>query len=231
MALAELKELSNNVNALTVELRCENGKVKQIFDEFARRFPVPNKSKNTIEAIKNGLAEIKADLEDLQKQATDKIVIEFIGSVNAGKSSLINALLREAILPATCEESTMCSFKICTAKEETWSAQKDGGVNIYEKDVDEIKKLYCKMADSTNREKQKKLNINTESLVQVNWPQKLCQTLPENVILYDTPGIGNDKKVSDLIEKSCRTADIIVAVIDAMSPLLTPVSNLTSSHL
>ncbi|KAL9989161.1 hypothetical protein ACROYT_G003678 [Oculina patagonica] len=196
MALAELQKLIDSVRDLTGKLRAENDEVRMILDEYTERVLKSTKSFNIVGDIRHGLAEIKADLEILQEQATDQLVIKFVGSVNSGKSSLINALLREDCLPTTCGESTMCLFKICTTEEERWSVQRDGG-----------KKRYGD---------------------HVNWPQKLCKTLPENVVLYDTPGFGEEIKVEQVVKNTCQTADIIVAVMDIMSPQLVAVSKLVN---
>lgn len=230
MALTKLKELVKGVNDLTGGLRTENVKVEKILDEFTQRLLAPTKSLNTVANIKTDLVDIKTDLEIVQKQATDKLVIKFVGAVNSGKSSLINALLREDRLPTTCGESTMCLFKICTTEEGSWSVQIDGGEKRYGDHVEDIRQLYCKMADSKTRAKREKnkKKIKIDSVVQVNWPQKLCKTLPENIVLYDTPGVGENKEVAEVVEGSCKTADIIVAVMDTMSPQLVAVSKLTT---
>lgn len=230
MALAKLKELVKSVEDLTGELCTENVKVENILDEFTQRLLAPTESSNTVGNIKKGFDEIKTDLEIVQKQATDKLVVTFVGTVNSGKSSLINALLREDRLPTTCGESTMCLFKISTTEEESWSVQLGGGEKLYGDHVEDIRQLYCKMADSKTRAKREKnkKKIKIDSVVQVNWPQKLCKTLPENVVLYDTPGFGENKEVTKVVEGSCQTADIIVAVMDTMSPQLVAVSKLTT---
>ncbi len=227
MALAELQKLQKVIDSakdLTGKLRAENDKVVTILDEYTERILNPTKNSNTVGHIRNGLTGIKNDLDNVEKQATDELVIEFVGAENSGKSSLINAVLREDILPTSCGESTMCSFKICTTDEERWSVQKDGGEKSYGRDVEEVKKLYCKMSGSTIRERQREMAIKTESVVQVNWPQNLCATLPKRVVMYDTPGCSEDEKVANVVKESCKTADIIVAVMDTMSTSFREVS-------
>ena len=225
MGLEELNELVNGVKELTGKLRAENDDVNKTLSEYASQ--IKDCGTSTVKDMKKELAEIEKDLLNLQKQATDKMVIEFVGAVNSGKSSVINALLREDILPTASGDATKCSFKICTTNEESWSAQLNEGEKRYGKDVEEIKQLYCQMSDSTIREKQRALGIKRESVVQLNWPQTLCEKLPENVVLYDTPGIGVDKEVDKLVKNSCETADIIVPVMDTNSS----VSELTPSQM
>ena len=226
MGLEELNGLVNGVKELTGKLRAEKDDVNKTLSEYTNQIEDCGTS-----TVADELEAIEEDLSNLQKQATNKMVVEFVGAINSGKSSLINALLREDILPTSCGESSVCSVKICTTNEERWSVQLNKEEKRYGEDVEEIKQLYCQMSDSTNREKQKARGIKTESVVQVNWPQTLCEKLPENVVLYDTPGIGNDEEVTKLVKSSCKTADIIVAVMDSMYPSFLEVSELTPSQM
>ena len=226
MALAQLRELVNGVKVLTEKLFVENDKVTKILDEYPKRI----KNCVTVADIKKDVEGIKRDLETVEKHATEKLVITFVGAINSGKSSLINALLREDRLPTACGESTVCSFKICTTEEKSWSVHLDEKNKTWNEDeVEEIKQLFCKIADPESRAKRRELSINTKSVVQVNWPQTLCRTLPENVVLHDTPGFGKDPKVFKVVKKSCEETDVIVAVVDTMSPMLERVSMRTPS--
>ena len=47
----------------------------------------------------------------------------------------------------------------------------------------------------------------------------------ENVVLYDTPGIGERKATDDAVTELCKFVDVIVAVMDIHSPSLRTVSN------
>ena len=111
MPLAELKKLVKNVKDLTKDLLAQNAIAEEILGKYKEKF-------NDVEDIEKGLAKIKKDLQKVQEQATDKLVIEFVGAVDSGKSSLINALLRDDRIPTSCSESTVCSFKIVITEEE-----------------------------------------------------------------------------------------------------------------
>lgn len=203
---------------LTKDIQAQNKKAEEILGKYKANF-------NDVEDIERGLAKIKTDLEKVQNQATDKLVIEFVGAVDSGKSSLINALLREDRLPTAVGESTVCSFKIVITEDERWSLQLDGkDEKKYGEDFEEIKQLCSKMCHSKNRTKREDLEITAKSVLQVNWPQKLCKTLPQNVVLYDTPGFGEDAEVFEVLKESCKTADIIVAVMETKTPSLEKVS-------
>ena len=74
------------------------------------------------------------------------------------------------------------------------------------------------------RAKREELKITAKSVIQLNWPKMLCKTLPENVVLYDTPGFGEDSEVFEVLKKSCKKADILVAVMETKTPSLQRVS-------
>ena len=218
MGLEELKEFLKNVKDFTQDLLEQNEKAEKILDKYRKKF-------NDVAEIEEDLAKIKKVLQKVQEEATEKLVIEFVGAVDSGKSSLINALLREDRLPTACGESTVCSFKIVTTEEEEWSLQLDEKTKKKsEKDLEEIKQLCSKMCNSENRARREELKITAESVLQLNWPEKLCKKLPENVVLYDTPGFGEDSEVFDILKKSCETADILVAVMETKTPSLEKVS-------
>lgn len=218
MALAELKKLVENVKDLTKHLLAQNEKAEKILGEYKKKC-------NDVEDIEKGLAKIKKDLQEVQEQATDNLVIEFVGAVDSGKSSLINALLRDDRLPTSCGESTVCSFKIVITEEERWSLQLDGETEKkYGEEFKEIIKACTKMSSFECRAKRKKMKITAKSVIQLHWPKMLCKTLPENVVLYDTPGLGEDSEVFEVLKKSCKTADILVAVMETKTPSLQRVS-------
>ena len=64
------------------------------------------------------------------------------------------------------------------------------------------------------------MNMNGEKkgIGQINWPASKCKKLPRNVILCDTPGFGENDEDMELVTQTCKKADIIVAVMDSMSP-------------
>ena len=80
------------------------------------------------------------------------------------------------------------------------------------------------MSSPKCRDLREKLNITAKSAIQLNWPKRECKTLPENIVLYDTPGFGEDSEVLEVLKKSCKTADILVAVMETKTPSLQRVS-------
>ncbi|KAL9989158.1 hypothetical protein ACROYT_G003675 [Oculina patagonica] len=217
----------NKVKKVTTKIQEETKKIAAICTEYNKllrdELATPEEYKDLNQLIEC-LAEIQKNLENVKgKEASKNINIVFLGTTSSGKSSLINALLRERRLPVGFMQTTMCSIKVCTTEQKEWSVtvtdENDKTVVLSEtNDETAIKDLLSKMSGRTHSKEREELKINTRSIVQVNWPKELCEVLPLNVVLFDTPGFGEDEESMNVVTQSCREADIIVAVMDAMSP-------------
>ncbi|CAH3168661.1 unnamed protein product, partial [Porites lobata] len=172
----------------------------------------------SVKHIEEQLQEIKEDLERIQEKSSDRVVIEFVGATSSGKSTLINALIREERLPAGFTETTMCLIEIYTIDNEEWSVKVNGKTLSDRKDKEGIRDLLSAMSKEDVRKERSHLNINEGSVVRVGWPKKFSRHLPENVVLVDSPGYGESENCDQIVKNSCQKADIIVAVMDSMSP-------------
>lgn len=54
------------------------------------------------------------------------------------------------------------------------------------------------------KEQREILGITPASIVDVKWPTARCKALVENVVLYDTPGIGERKATDDVVIELCQ---------------------------
>ena len=225
MALEELLELANKVKGFKAELSDQNKKVEDLLNEYSKNVPCVGKPENhdTVKHIKSELYVLNADLKSLQEKASEKIAIAFIGAINSGKSSLINALLRDDRLPVAHGETTMCAVKISTTVDDKWKVHLDGK-ELTAKNEEEVKVLLSMMCGEVREKERSNLRIDAHSTVQIDWPKNLCKRLPENIDLYDTPGFSDETEFEKAVEQCCRKADIIVAVMDVSSPALKEVS-------
>ena len=183
---------------------------KTYLDRLRQDLATPDECKS-VRDIEELLQQIQEDLERIQKKTSDEVVIEFVGATSSGKSTLINALTREERLPAGFAETTMCLIEVYTTDDEEWSVKVNGETLSDRKDKEGIRDLLTAMSKEDVRKERSDLNINEGSVVRVGWPKKFSRHLPENVVLVDSPGYGED-------EKCDQKADIIVAVMDSMSP-------------
>ena len=196
---------------------------KTYLDHLSQDLTTPDECKS-VEYIEEQLQEIQGDLERIQKKASDKLVIEFVGATSCGKSTLINALTREERLPTGFAETTMCLTEIYTTDDEEWSVKVDDETLSDKKNEKSIRDLLTAISQEDVRKERSDLNINEGSVVSVGWPKKFSRQLPENVVLVDSPSYGETENCDQIVKNSCQKADIIVAVMDSMSPSIAQVS-------
>lgn len=198
---------------------------KKYRDHLQQDLATPDECQS-VKNIKKQLQKTQEDLERIQEKASDEIFIEFVGATSSGKSTLINALTREKRLPAGFAPTTMSVIEIYTTNETDWSVEVNGKPLLDKKDKEwkDIKDLLTAMSKENVRKERSRLNINERSVVRVGWPKRFERKLPQNVVLVDSPGYGEDEKCDQIVKNSCRKADIIVAVMDSMSPSIAHVS-------
>lgn len=223
---------------LTTKIQRETDKIKEICTDYNKllgdELATPEECKD-FSQVTECLKKIQKDLENVkEKEVSKEIIIEFVGATSSGKSSLINALLRKRRLPVGFMPTTMCSIKVCITEQKEWSvtATDENGKTVVLSETNDEKAiidLLSKMSGRKHSKDREELNINTRSIVQVNWPKHLCKVLPSNVVLVDTPGLGEDEESMKVVTQSCGEADIIVAVMDPMSPSKATVGKLFHS--
>ena len=196
---------------------------KTYLDHLSKDYATPDECKS-VECIEGQLQEIQGHLDRIQKKAYSKVVIEFVGATSSGKSTLINALTGEERLPTGFAETTMCLIEIYTTDDEEWSVKVNDKMLSDVKDKEGIRDLLTAISIEKVRKERSDLNINEGSVVRVGWPKKRSKKLPENVVLVDSPGYGETKNCDQIVKDSCQKADIIVAVMDSMSPSIKHVS-------
>lgn len=218
------------MKTLNEELRQKTERVKEVALAVAEKYPdIARNPTNplNVQGIQSKLDKLNARFSNLEEQLSDKVVIAFVGATNSGKSSLINALLRDDRLPVCHGETTMCAIKVCTTKAAEWKFYLHGN-ELPQNTIEEVKELLSRMSGQENEDARTQLQLETRSVVQIDWPKHLCKWLPENVVLYDTPGFNVDRDAMNLIEEWCRKADIIVAVMDVSSPALVELARLVA---
>ncbi|XP_073244290.1 uncharacterized protein [Porites lutea] len=168
--------------------------------------------------------QLNASAVQLTERANSKLQIAFVGSVSAGKSTLINTLLGENIMPVTRGETSFCNVAISGTMDDQWKAiDRRSGKTL---DITEFKQLLHVLKAKDKRER---LGITPSSIIDVKWPSSRAKALVESVVLYDTPGIGERKDTDDAVIDLCKTVDVIIAVMDIHSPTLRTIET-TPTH-
>ena len=211
------RELSSKIQSLTKALK----EGEEIRDGYCKKYR--NKHPLTSEATQqpqNGLRQMVDTLEEDQNTVvSEDVTIVFLGRNSSGKSSLINTLLRDDGLPTRLYTSTMCTFEVRSTPDELWSVidTVSGTILSKVKDKEEVKEFLAALGDEETEKEREEQNIYSESVIQVNWPRDLCN-LSEDIVLVDTPGIREKDEYDRAVANSCKKADLIVAVMDVVSP-------------
>ena len=210
-------DLRANIQSLTEAIEEVQGVCNEFFKEYHDEFPCKSEEIQTLpDKLNQMVVKLKAELK---KALSEDIAIVFVGRTSSGKSSLINALLQDNRLPVKKAQTTMCKIQVRPTANEEWSVVKVGCEKPLSDQMSEedVKALLSKMSGKGNAAERKKLNIDSQSVIQVNWPRHLC-TLPENVVLIDTPGFSESTDGNKVVHDSYKEANILVGVMDFMSP-------------
>lgn len=123
----------------------------------------------------------KTSLDNLMNPSYDIVVC---GEVKKGKSSLLNAIVGQNVLPVDVNVATSQVFRICNSKHEVFSLVFTDG-SKREITREQIASFGSQV--NVNRDGEMDLEDKILSYIQVEIP---AQFLPEHVNLVDTPGLG-----------------------------------------
>lgn len=183
--------------------------------------------------LRNGLKEIMNRIAELSKEASQypqpsgnfnaaKHRIEHpmydivvCGEVKKGKSTLLNAIIGQDILPVDNEIATSQVFRISNSSVESFELVFDDGTRKAIRRSDLSK--YGSQVNA-NIQGESSFNAKLLSYIQVNVPVAF---LPENVSLVDTPGLGAIYKSHEWITQNyVKKAAAVLFVFDTTAPLV-----------
>ena len=108
--------LREEVEKLTKLLQKDTEEVEDITKQFEETLSEDEKTFKEcadLGILCQSLTKAMTELRNVrEKLASKDIVIEFVGTTNSGKSSVINALLRERRVPVGFMQTTMCSIRV-----------------------------------------------------------------------------------------------------------------------
>lgn len=130
-----------------------------------------------------------------------------------GKSSVINAMLRDKILPSGIGHTTNCFLQV---------EGSENGESYLMTENSKEKQNVQSVGHLANALCEEKLSEST--LVRVFWPRDKCLLLRDDVVLVDSPGIDVTPNLDEWIDKHCLDADVFVLVANAESTLMVTVS-------
>ncbi|XP_078481131.1 mitofusin-2 [Ciona intestinalis] len=173
---------------------------------------------------------IEEELEDDVLAALEKIngikdmltrnhmKVVFFGRTSNGKSSVVNAMLWDRILPTGIGHTTNCFLSVAGCSDEgSTSTDTDGGAYLLCNGSEEKRsiKSVTQLSHALSEE-----SMSPDSLIQVFWPKSKCALLKDDVVLVDSPGIDVSHDLDQWIDKYCLDADVFILVANAESTLM-----------
>ncbi|XP_018023964.1 transmembrane GTPase Marf isoform X2 [Hyalella azteca] len=146
--------------------------------------------------------------------ARDHMKVAFFGRTSNGKSSVINAMLGDKILPSGIGHTTNCFLQVEGDESNEPFLTTEG--NAERQSVSGIGQLAHALCNN---------RLGDSSLVTIHWPKTRCQLLRDDVVLVDSPGIDVSESLDEWIDKHCLDADVFVLVSNAESTLMNTEKN------
>lgn len=192
-------------------------KVKGIRDVLLRDH-MKVSSRNNEECLRS------IDLEDnilIQKMKTPMLKklfnfqVAFFGRTSNGKSTVINAMLRDKILPSGIGHTTNCFLQVEGSDSHEAYLVTEGAPDerLPVRSVGQLAHALCKE------------KLSESQLVRIYWPRDKCLLLRDDVVFVDSPGVDVTPNLDEWIDKHCLDADVFVLVANAESTLMVTEKN------
>ncbi|XP_051957874.1 mitofusin-1b [Xyrauchen texanus] len=157
-----------------------------------------------IETYTNKLSTIKEVL------ARRHMKVAFFGRTSNGKSTVINAMLRDRVLPSGIGHTTNCFLSVEGTDEDKSYLKTEGSEE--EKSIKTVNQL----AHALHMDE----SLDAGCLVKVFWPKTKCALLRDDLVLMDSPGTDVTTQLDSWIDKFCLDADVFVLVANSESTLM-----------
>ncbi|XP_014227750.1 transmembrane GTPase Marf isoform X1 [Trichogramma pretiosum] len=139
----------------------------------------------------------------------DHMKVAFFGRTSNGKSTVINAMLRDKILPSGIGHTTNCFLQVEGSDgEEPYLITEGSDVKQPVQSVGQLGHALCKE------------KLCESNLVRIFWPKSKCLLLRDDVVFVDSPGVDVTPNLDEWIDKHCLDADVFVLVANAESTLM-----------
>ncbi|XP_030762717.1 transmembrane GTPase Marf [Sitophilus oryzae] len=144
----------------------------------------------------------------------DHMKVAFFGRTSNGKSSVINAMLRDKILPSGIGHTTNCFLQVeGSTSEDPYLTKEGSNERCAVESVGQLAHALCKE------------KLSESEMVRVFWPKNRCLLLRDDVVFVDSPGVDVTPNLDEWIDKHCLDADVFVLVANAESTLMVTEKN------
>ncbi|EGW10764.1 Zinc finger protein 639 [Cricetulus griseus] len=139
--------------------------------------------------------------------------VAFFGRTSSGKSSVINAMLWDKVLPSGIGHTTNCFLSVEGTDGDKAYLMTEGS------DEKKSVKTVNQLAHALHMDK----DLKAGCLVHVFWPKAKCALLRDDLVLVDSPGTDVTTEMDTWIDKFCLDADVFVLVANSESTLMNTV--------
>ncbi|XP_034147387.1 mitofusin-1 isoform X4 [Esox lucius] len=136
--------------------------------------------------------------------------VPLAGRTSNGKSTVINAMLRDRVLPSGIGHTTNCFLRVEGTDADEAFLTTEGS------DDRKSVKTVNQLAHALHMER----NLDSGCLVKVFWPKSKCALLRDDLVIMDSPGTDVTSYLDSWIDKFCLDADVFVLVGNAESTLM-----------
>ncbi|XP_044597787.1 transmembrane GTPase Marf isoform X1 [Cotesia glomerata] len=144
----------------------------------------------------------------------DHMKVAFFGRTSNGKSTVINAMLRDKILPSGIGHTTNCFLQVEGSENgESYLMTEGSNKKQSVESVGQLGHALCKE------------KLCESNLVRIFWPKEKCLLLRDDVVFVDSPGVDVTPNLDEWIDKHCLDADVFVLVANAESTLMVTEKN------
>uniref|UniRef100_A0A673Z127 Mitofusin 1b n=1 Tax=Salmo trutta TaxID=8032 RepID=A0A673Z127_SALTR len=136
--------------------------------------------------------------------------VAFFGRTSNGKSTVVNAMLRDRVLPSGMGHTTNCFL----------SVEGTDSNNAYLKTEGSEEEKSIKTVNQLGHALHMDQSLDAGCLVRVFWPKTKCALLRDDLVLVDSPGTDVTTQLDSWIDKFCLDADVFVLVANSESTLM-----------
>ncbi|TGZ51170.1 Transmembrane GTPase Marf [Temnothorax longispinosus] len=159
--------------------------------------------------VKAYIDKIRA-IKDVLKR--DHMKVAFFGRTSNGKSTVINAMLHDKILPSGIGHTTNCFLQVEGSDNgESYLITEGSTEKQPVQSVGQLGHALCKE------------KLCESHLVRIFWPKEKCLLLRDDVVFVDSPGVDVTPNLDEWIDKHCLDADVFVLVANAESTIMVTV--------
>ncbi|MGH0154606.1 UNVERIFIED_CONTAM: hypothetical protein FKN15_031364 [Acipenser sinensis] len=145
--------------------------------------------------------------------ARNHMKVAFFGRTSNGKSSVVNAMLWDRVLPSGIGHTTNCFLSVEGTDGDKAYLMTEGS------DEKKSVKTVNQLAHALHMDEE----LDAGCLVRVFWPKTKCALLRDDLVLVDSPGTDVTTELDSWIDKFCLDADVFVLVANSESTLMNTV--------